>query len=123
MFCLLNMQGLILTRKYAIKELYSKFEQMRDEHPGMLPVVACTGMTEMKDKFGTNHKPTFEIIDWTDRPEDLPDSSPADPSEIWTVNDGAASSPPPRPRPADYASDVAAKPADDKPASELESLF
>ena len=106
----------------AIKELYAEFEESRGEHPGQLPVVACTDTTAMKDKFGTNHKPTLQIADWADRPEDLPDVSPADPSEIWTVNDGAAS-PPPRPRPADYVSDGAAKPADDKPASELGSLF
>ncbi len=30
----------------AIKELHSKFEEMCGEHPGKLPVVACTGTTE-----------------------------------------------------------------------------
>ncbi len=107
----------------AIKELHSKFEEMRGEHPGKLPVVECTGTTAMKDKFGTNHKPTFEIVDWADRPEDLPDESPADPSEIWNGNGGAAAPPPPRPRPADFVSDGAAKQADEKPASDSEPLF
>ncbi len=74
----------------AIGELHEKFVMQRGEHPGKVPVVTCTDTTAMKGKFGTNHKPTFEIMDWADRPEDLPDASPVDRSEIWTGNGGAA---------------------------------
>ena len=108
----------------AIAELHQKFEEMRGEHPGKLPVVACTGTMAMKGKFGTNYRPSFEIVDWADRPEDLPDESPVDPTEIWSGNGGAAAAPPPRPTRADNASDVPTKPAAiDEPASKAEALF
>ena len=107
----------------AIKELYAAFEEQRGEHPGKVPVVACTDTTAMKGKYGTNHKPTFEIVDWADRPEDLPDVSPADPSEIWNGSGGAAA-PAARPTRADHASDAPAKPAaNNEPASKAEALF
>ncbi len=109
----------------AIKELHSKFEEMCGEHPGKLPVVACTGTTEKPGKFGTNHKPTFEIVDWADRPDDLPDQSPADPSEIWSGSSGTPAAPAAaRPTRADHASDAPAKPATpNAPASKAEALF
>ncbi len=102
----------------AIKELYAAFEEQCSEHPGKLPVVACPETTAMKGKFGTNHKPTFEIVDWTDRPEDLPDESPVDPAEVWKGDSAvapavaAANKPPASP-----------PPAADKPAAEAEALF
>ncbi len=108
----------------AINELHSKFEEMRGDHPGKLPVVTCTGTTAMKGKFGTNYRPSFEIVEWADRPEDLPDASPADPSEIWNGNGGGAAAAPPRPTRADHASDAPAKSAaNDAPASKAEALF
>ena len=102
----------------AIKELHSKFEEMCGEHPGKLPVVACTGTTEKPGKFGTNHKPTFEIVDWTDRPEDLPDESPVDPTEVWSGNGGAATH-----TPASATPTTSPPPAANKPATETEALF
>ena len=110
----------------AIGELHSKFEEMRGDHPGKVPVVAWTGTTEKPGKFATNHKPTFEIVDWADRPEDLPDESPVDPSEVWNGggSNGGAAAPPPRPARADLASDAPTKPAaNDEPASTTEALF
>ena len=113
----------------AIKELHSKFEEMRGEHPGKLPVVACTGTTEKPGKFGTNHKPTFEIVDWADRPEDLPDESPVDPSEIWNGSSGTppatpAAVAPARPTRAAPSPEAEEQPAaNDEPASKAEALF
>ena len=104
----------------AIKELHSKFEEMCGEHPGKLPVVACTGTTEKPGKFGTNHKPTFEIVDWTDRPEDLPDESPVDPTEVWSGNGGTAIH---TPAPASATPTTSPPPAADKSASDTDALF
>ncbi len=106
----------------AIKELYATFEKQRNEHPGKLPVVRSTETTPMKGKYGVNHKPTFAIVDWADRPEGLPDESPVDPTEVWNGNGGAAA--PPRPTRADHASDAPAKPAaNEESASKAEALF
>ncbi len=100
----------------AIDELHEKFVMQRGEHPGKLPVVTCIDTTAMKGKFGTNHKPTFEIVDWADRPDDLPDESPVDPNEVWSGNGGAASHAP-------ATTTASATPAANKPAAETEALF
>ena len=55
----------------AIKELYAQFEAGRSANPGKLPVVQCVGSQPMKDRYGTNYKPTFAIIGWVDPPADL----------------------------------------------------
>ncbi len=112
----------------AIDELHGKFIEQRGEHPGKLPVVACTGSVEKPGKFGLNYRPLFEIVDWADRPEDLLDESPVDPSEIWNGSGGAAPATPvaapARPTRADNASDEPAIPAaNDEPASKAEALF
>ena len=67
----------------AIRELYSDFEAQRGSHPGQVPVIACTGSEPMKDRHGTNYRPKLEIVKWVDRPAELPDQSPVDPSEMW----------------------------------------
>ena len=67
----------------AIRELYSEFEAQRDSHPGQVPVIACTGSEPMKDRHGTNYRPTLELLKWADRPPELPDQCPVDPSEMW----------------------------------------
>jgi hypothetical protein len=67
----------------AIREVYSDFEAQRGSHPGQVPVIACTGSEPMKDRYGTNYRPKFEIVKWVDRPAELPDQSPVDASELW----------------------------------------
>jgi hypothetical protein len=37
----------------------------------------------MKDRYGTNYRPKLEIVKWVDRPAELPDQSPVEPSEVW----------------------------------------
>ena len=95
----------------AIGDIYKAFAAQRGDHPGKLPVVACTGTVEKPGKFGTNYKPTFEIIDWADRPDDLPDESPADPSEVWH---GAAAASIKKPTPTETVA---------KPAADAEALY
>lgn len=93
----------------AIRELYQLFEKERASHPGQLPVVACTGCEEMRDRRGSNFKPQMQIAKWVDRPAELPDASPVDPADIWqgetpaTVKPQAAHVPPPSPKPAPAA--------------------
>ncbi len=67
----------------AIREAYVAYEEQRGNHPGQLPVIACTGSEAMKDKYGTNYKPTLEIVKWVDRPAEVPDESPADDADVW----------------------------------------
>jgi hypothetical protein len=60
----------------------------------------------MKDRYGVNYKPLLELLKWVDRPAELPDASPVEPSEIWqgapaTVRPPAVHVPPPQPAPAD----------------------
>jgi hypothetical protein len=67
----------------AVNDLYKSFAKQRGEHAGKVPVVTCTGTIEKPGKFAVNRKPVFEITDWIERPVELPDESPADPSEVW----------------------------------------
>ena len=67
----------------AIREVYAAFEAERGSHPGQVPVIACTGSEPMKDRYGTNYRPKLEIVKWVDRPAELPDQSPVEPSEVW----------------------------------------
>jgi hypothetical protein len=67
----------------AIREAYSDFEAQRGSHAGQVPVIACTGSEPKKDPHGTNYRPKLEIARWVDRPAELPDQSPVEPSELW----------------------------------------
>ncbi len=83
----------------AIKEVYAQYQAECTGHPGQLPVLSCTGSQAMKDRYGTNYRPTFDIISWVDRPADLVDASPVDPADLWQ---GEASASPTRPAPAQH---------------------
>jgi hypothetical protein len=61
----------------AIKDIYGVFREKALDMDGKLPVVKCTGTEPSKDKFGTNYRPLFEIVDWVDRPAEMPDEHPA----------------------------------------------
>ena len=67
----------------AIREVYEIFEAQRASHPDQVPVIACTGSEAMKDKYGTNYRPKLELVKWVDRPAELPDQSPVEPSDVW----------------------------------------
>jgi hypothetical protein len=89
----------------AIRDLYAVYLEQRAEHPGQVPVVACTGAEPMKDKHGTNYRPKLELVRWVDRPPQLPDASPVEPHEVWQ---GLGAAAPPRPAPAPQPALVAA---------------
>jgi len=96
----------------AIKDVYAQYEAEKANHRGMLPVVSCTGAEAMKDKYGTNYRPTFKILQWVERPKDLPNQSPVDAADVWRGGNGSVPStakpaaqhvPPPAPKPAPAA--------------------
>ena len=62
----------------AIKDLYAQYVAGKGAHPSKLPVIACTGSQAMKDPRGTNYRPVFVIVDWVDRPAELPSGNPGD---------------------------------------------
>ena len=90
----------------AIKEVYAAYEAEKAANPGKLPVIACTGSQAMKDKYGTNYRPTLKIARWVERPAELPNESPVAVGDIWkgapAAPPKAASQhvPPPAPKPA-----------------------
>lgn len=63
----------------AISELYGQYESGVKQNPNMLPVVKCTGTQTMKDKKGTNYKPTFVIEKWVPRPAEFAAQAPQAP--------------------------------------------
>ena len=65
----------------AINDLYAQYEAGKVSNPGKLPVIVCTGSQAMKDRYGTNYRPTFTITQWVDRPDDLPNVSPIVPPD------------------------------------------
>jgi hypothetical protein len=67
----------------AIRDVYAEYEAGKGSNPDKLPVIACKSSQPMKDRYGTNYRPTFSIVEWVDRPPDLPSVSPVDPSDIW----------------------------------------
>jgi len=99
----------------AIRELYAVFEEngAKAENRGKLPLVSCTGSEAMKDKYGTNYRPTLELVKWVDRPADLADESPVDDADVWKGAAPAAA----KPAPAQHVAPPAPKPAAD-PLSE-----
>jgi len=93
----------------AIKDVYAQYEAEKANHRGELPVLACTGSEAIKDRYGTNYKPSFKILQWVGRPKELPDQSPVDAADVWrsTNHSGQTASkapaqhvPPPAPKPA-----------------------
>jgi hypothetical protein len=57
----------------VIKEIYDEFVKEKDTHPGKVPLLSCTGSQAMKDRHGTNYRPMIKIINWVDRPPELPE--------------------------------------------------
>ena len=70
----------------AIKEVYAQYEADKAANAGKLPVIACTGSQAMKDRYGTNYRPTLAIAKWVDRPAELPSVSPIAAGDLWQGN-------------------------------------
>jgi len=94
----------------VIREVYDQFLKEKDTHPGKVPVLSCTGSQAMKDRHGTNYRPIIKIINWVDRPPELPDrnssgSSGGSPPSPPSPPASPASPPPPEPRRTDSSND------------------
>jgi len=77
----------------ALKDLYAVFREAAEKNgDGKLPVINCVGVTPSKDKYGTNYRPEFKIVDWVERPDELPDEHPASDLIGSAANDNAAPS-------------------------------
>lgn len=76
----------------AIKDVYAQYEADKAANAGKLPVIACTGSQAMKDRYGTNYRPTLAIAKWVDRPAELPSVSPIAAGDLWQ---GSAAPPAP----------------------------
>jgi hypothetical protein len=72
----------------------------------------------MKDRYGTNYRPTFKILQWVQRPADLPNRSPVDAADVW--NGATRSAPAAAKAPAQHVPPPASapKPAAADPLSE-----
>lgn len=75
----------------VIRDIYAQFAKEQDAHPGKVPLLSCTGSQPMKDRHGTNYRPVIVIINWVERPPEMP-----------VGNDGSSNNnalaPPPEPR-------------------------
>ncbi len=67
----------------AIKDIYVQYEAQKASNPGKLPVVACTGSETMKDRYGVNYRPKFSLVQWVERPKELPNRSPVEAADVW----------------------------------------
>jgi hypothetical protein len=96
----------------AIKDVYAQYEAERADRRGELPVVSCTGSEAIKDRHGINYRPVFKIVQWVERPADLPNRSPVDTADVWRgavpsgIKTPAQHVPPPTPAPKPVATDT-----------------
>lgn len=88
----------------AMEELYDVFSGAAEAANGLIPVIKVTDHKPITSKHGTNYRPVFEIIRWTERKPDIfgdrtvppPGARPASaPAAHVSAPAPAASAPPP----------------------------
>lgn len=47
--------------------MYAEYEKGMAANPGKAPIFACTGVTGITGKYGTNYSPVFKLQGWSDR--------------------------------------------------------
>lgn len=57
---------------HTLSAIADVFNEWENGDTTKLPIIECSGVTAMKDKFGTNYKPSFKIKQLIDRPAELP---------------------------------------------------
>jgi hypothetical protein len=90
----------------AVNKVHDDYVAGKSANVGKLPVIACIGSQVMKDRKGVNYRPTFEIVQWVDRPAKLPNVSPVSAADIYqgqssasgSVNGSGRPATPPEPR-------------------------
>ena len=60
----------------GIDELHDHYIAAAADHVGQLPVVELTDVHENKTSSGTSWTPIFKIMDWVQRPADMPEKAP-----------------------------------------------
>ena len=55
----------------AMEELYDVFSGSAEGASGMIPVIKVTDHKPIQSKHGTNYRPVFEIVRWTERKPDV----------------------------------------------------
>lgn len=55
----------------AMNDLYDHWQAGKAANAGKLPVVKSVGVQPITGTHGTNYKPQFEIVSWSDRPAEL----------------------------------------------------
>lgn len=66
-----ELSGASMHLNNAIQDAYQSYAAAKDANAGKVPVFEFKGTTPMKDKMGTNYRPTFALLKWVDRPADL----------------------------------------------------
>jgi len=56
----------------AIDRLHDVYLRDADKHPGQLPVVELVDVIEISTASGPSFQPALKIVNWTDRPADMP---------------------------------------------------
>jgi hypothetical protein len=56
----------------GLNELHDQYVAERDEHSGKVPLCELVDCREKKLASGTTWVPEFRIVDWVDRPDDMP---------------------------------------------------
>jgi len=91
----------------AVSDLHDEYLKGVQGNPGMLPVVAMTGVLAVKTGSGqttsTNYKPVLRIERWVNRPADMPlvvptQSSNVTPMRMAPPSTSSAAVPPPQQR-------------------------
>jgi hypothetical protein len=55
----------------ALEAVYDKWAKAPERTAGLVPAIRLTRVTAERGKQGKNYVPTFEIVKWVQRPEDL----------------------------------------------------
>ena len=56
----------------AVDRLHDVYLHDVDKHPGQLPVVELVDVIEIRTASGPSFQPALKIVDWMDRPADMP---------------------------------------------------
>lgn len=103
-----DLSGSSAAIRNAFNSIVEAWEAAPERQQGLLPVVQMTGTTPIKSTHGTNYAPTFAIVAWQPRPDDLPADGGRGGNDGGDQSGGAA--------PAQAAGGFSSAPSDQQPA-------
>lgn len=65
----------------AMNNVYDDYDNSPESKAGKLPIVKCVSVKPIVNKHGTNYQPVLEIMGWVDRPAELTEKAPAEPTQ------------------------------------------